>query len=367
MKSSSISVSNAMVLTPRDWLYAVVISAVIISAVYFGWGSWERYEPGPDHRETCWAELQSDYWAYMRWIRYARDHYDILLLGDSVVWGQEVSNDRTISHYLNEQLGGEKVANVGNDGLFMAGINGAVRYYGDYLNDTDVIVQCNPLWFDTPQRDLRGEKKSRYHHPRLIPQFDPRITYYHDLNTRLGYQIEHSFRVFPFVRHLMANYFDNTSISKWMNDHPYENPFAEITFMSSDVMAEKQGRGVDWETKEMDVADKPFVELDESIQLELFMDALDRIRQKGSRVFVLIGPYNQHHLVPSSRAVLFERMTELKQVFDDRGYPYYDTFSAGLPSRTFADNCHLLAEGHEIVARALAGDPRFQEWSGGTQ
>jgi len=109
------------------------------------------------------------------------------------------------------------------------------------------------------------------------------------------------------------------------------------------------------------------VDLGESIQFELFLDALDRLRRKHSRIFVLIGPYNQYQLVPRSRAILFERMTELKQILDDRGYPYYDTFSAGLSSKTYGDNCHLLAEGHEILARALVDDPRFQEWLSGVK
>ena len=110
------------------------------------------------------------------------------------------------------------------------------------------------------------------------------------------------------------------------------------------------------------MVDQPFVDLEESIQFELFLDALDRLKDKNSRVFVLIGPYNEHQLVPGSRAILFERMAELKQILDRLGYPYYDAFSAGLPSRAYADNCHLLAEGHEILARGLVHDPSFQNW-----
>lgn len=362
MKSSSISVSNGMILTTREWLAVAAATVLAACAVYFGWGHWERFKPGPDHRETCWAELQSDYWAYMRWSRYARDHHDILLLGDSVVWGQEVRNDETISHYMNTYLGDEPVANLGNDGLFMAGIDGFIHYYGDFMGDANVIVQCNPLWMDTPQRDLHGEKKAQYHHPRLIPQFDPRINYYHDLNTRMGYQVEHYIRLFPLVRHLMATYFDNKSISRWLIDNPYRNPFAAITFQSAPVMTEKQGKGIDWESKGMKASDEPFVGIHDSIQFSLFLDALDRLTAKHSRVFIMIGPYNQYQLDPSSRERLFALIADMKEEFDRRGYPYYDTFSAGLPSGVFADECHLLKEGHDILARGFVNDPRFREW-----
>lgn len=362
MKFSFTSASNAVFLGGWQWILALVISEIVISIVYFGWDSWERYEPGPDHRETCWAELQSDYWAYMRWMKKARETYNILLLGDSVVWGQEVDYDETISHYLNEYLGTTHVANMGNDGLFMAGINGIIRYYGDYLDNTKVILQCNPLWMSNPRRDLRGKKKSRYHHPRLIPQFDSRINYYHHLSTRLGYQLEHYFRVFTFIRHLMANYYENKSISSWMMDHPYEFPFATITFEAADVMAEKQGQGIDWKAKQLKRADDPFMNPDDSIQFGLFLDAIERLQEKNTSVFVMIGPYNNHYLTDQSKEKLFSMVERIKESLDERRIPYYDTFTAGLPSNAFSDSCHMLKEGHEILARKMTANQSFISW-----
>jgi len=366
MKSSSISVSNAMLLSVKEWAAAILVAGAVTGVVYFGWDSWERFEPGPDHRETCWAELQSDYWAWMRWCRVARERHDVLLVGDSVVWGQEVPNDQTISHYINKFLGDEIIANLGNDGLHMAGIGGIVSHYGDYLGDTKVILQFNPLWVSNDSRDLHGAKKSRYHHPRLIPQLDPRITYYHDLNTRLGYLAEHYFRVFPFVRHIMANYFDNTSISTWIMDHPYDNPFAAITFQAAPVMAESQGKSLDWETKEIKIADYPFVDLAESIQFECFLHAIDKLKSMNTQVFVMLGPFNDHFLTPESRERLLATIESAKTFLNERGVPYFDTIAIGLPSKTFGDSCHLLRDGHEMLGRAFASDPVFREWLAGT-
>lgn len=351
-----------MILSLREWLVTLVLFAVVTGIIYYGWDSWEHYAPGPDHRETCWAELQSDYWAYMRWCRYAKEHYDIMLIGDSVIWGQEVRNDETISHYINEFLGEDKVANLGNDGLFMAGMNGFVKYYGDHMENTNVILQCSPLWMASKRRDLRGDKTYRYHHPRLIPQFSSRIEYYHDLNTRLGYLMEYYFRVFPFMRHLMANYFENKSVSRWMMDHPYMSPFSAITFEAAPVMAEIQGRGLDWETKGIKMSEDPFVSPDESIQFECFMNAVKELKKKNAKVFILIGPYNHHYHVPESRKRLFALIDELKSIFDELGYPYYDTFQIGLPSKTFGDSCHLLKEGHSMLAKELVKDESFQKW-----
>ena len=362
MKSSSISVSNSILLSLKEWILTIALFAAICAFIYFGWNSWERFTPGKDHRETCWAELQSDYWAWMRWCHYAKEHYDVLIIGDSVIWGQEVRNDETISHYLNEFYGQDIFANMGNDGLHMAGIDGIVKYYGDYLENTNVILQFNPLWMSSEQRDLRGEKKSSYHHPRLIPQFSSRITYYHDLNQRLGYFVEHYFRVFPFMRHIMANYFENKSISNWMMDHPYRNPFSAITFEAAPVMTEIQGRGLDWESKKLKVENDPFIDISESIQFKCYLEALDILKKKNTRIFILLGPFNTYMFTPESQKKLIAMMDEVKKRFDTLGYPYFDSLNIGLTSETFGDTCHLLKEGHIILADALLKDTIFQQW-----
>ena len=362
MKSSSISVSNGILLSLKEWILTVVLFAVICAVIYYGWDNWEYYAPGKDYRETCWAERQSDYWVYMRWCRYAKEHYRVFLIGDSVIWGQEVRYDETISHYMNEFYGEEIFANVSNDGLFMAGINGFVVHYGDHLDNTNIILQFNPLWMSSERRDLRGKKKSRYHHPRLIPQLDSRITYYHDLNQRLGYLVEHHFRLFPFVRHLMVNYFENKSISNWIMDNPYRNPFTAINFVSTPVMTESQGRSLDWKTKGIKIANEPFVSVSESIQFECFLNALKELKKENAKVFILLGPFNHYYLTPESRTRLNAMMDDVKKTFDKLGYPYFDSLQLNLPSKMFADSCHLLKAGHILLAEALVKNNRFQQW-----
>lgn len=362
MKSSSISVSNEMILSLREWIITLILFAVLSTVIYYGWNKWEKYNPGPDHRETCWAEKQSDYWAYNRWIRYARNHYKLMLIGDSVIWGQEVRCDQTITHYINEYYGREIIANLGNDGLFMAGIDGIVKYYGDNLSNANVLLQLSPLWMSNIKRDLRGKEKYQYHHPRLLPLFNSRINYYHDFNTRLGYFVEHYFRLSTFVRHLMANYYDNKSISGWMMDNPYSNPFAAITFQAAPVMAESQGEGISWEEKKMKLSNDSFLNPSESVQWGFFTDAIKRLQKKNSKVFVMIGPFNQFMFTPESRGRLFTMVNEIKKDLDKMGVPYFDTFRIGLESKMFGDSCHLLKEGHMLIGKKINEDPRFQQW-----
>ena len=106
-----------MRLSLREWTVAAVIFLVACTVIQQGWYRWERFERVKDYRLPCFGERMSDYWSFVRWCRFARDQYKVSLIGDSVIWGQEVTNDQTISHHLNEQYGQEIFANMGIDGL----------------------------------------------------------------------------------------------------------------------------------------------------------------------------------------------------------------------------------------------------------
>ena len=355
--------SNSIILTGREWLITIAIFLAFSFTVYNGWYHWEKLAVEPDYRSTCWEERMSDYWAYMQWSRYARSHYKILFIGDSVIWGQEVSNTETISHYLNAQLGkNEMVANLGIDGLTDTALDGIVTYYGDFLGKTNVILQFNPLWMASPTRDLRG--KWRFHHPRLVPQLDHRITYFKNLNERVGYLFEHYLRLPPFVRHQMVNYFDNKSIAAWLMDNPYRFPLSAITFKSAPMMKEKQGLGKSWLDRKDGgkLVDEPFLSLNESIQWECYLKALAKLKKRGVNGFILLGPFNTYALTPASRERFFVMMDAIKKELDRLGFPYFDSTRDLLPSREYGDNCHALADGHAVLAEAMVKDPAFQKW-----
>lgn len=362
--------SNTFVLTGKEWLITIGIFLAISFTVYTGWRFWERIPVEKDFRATCWEARMSDYYAYSQWARYARSHYPVLLVGDSVIWGQEVNNDQTISHYLNEELGGEKVANLGIDGLTLAALDGLVTHYGGDLRDTNAIVELNPLWLSSPKRDFRGGWN--FHHPRLVPQFDRRIEYYKDTNERLGYVIEHILRIPPFVRHLMVNYYDNKSVANWLLDFPYRNPLAAINFQGAPMMKEKQGLGTDWESRIEDrtkwkPVDDPFLDPDETIQFGCFLDAIEKLKKRNVNVFVLLGPYNTWNLTPESKTKLFSMMDAIKARLDKEGIPYFDSTRDLLPSNAYADQCHALAGGHARLAEVMTRDPKFREWMNGVR
>ena len=93
--------SNDVCLSPRQWGVAVVAVAALF------WGipaAWERIEPlpaGPDYRVPY--SLGNDYWYYARTCRQLASQDEIVLVGDSVIWGHYVASDQTLSHDLNER------------------------------------------------------------------------------------------------------------------------------------------------------------------------------------------------------------------------------------------------------------------------
>lgn len=354
--------SNSIILTGREWLLTIAIFLAFSFTVYNGWYHWEKLAVEPDYRSTCWEERMSDYWGYMEWNRYAREHFKMLLIGDSVIWGQEVGNNQTISHYLNAQLGKEEAANLGIDGLTDAALNGLVTWYGDYLRSTNAIIQFNPLWMSSPTRDMR--RKSGFHHPRLVPQLDHRIVYFKDLNERVGYHFEHILKLPPFVRHQMVNYFDNKSITTWLMDNPYRCPLGAITFRAAPVMTEKQGLGTSWLDRKGGgkLIDEPFLPLNESVQWECYLKALEKLKKRDMNVFILLGPFNTYYLTSASRERFFVMMDAVKKELDSRGFPYFDSARDLLPSGEYADQCHALAGGHAILAEAMVKDPVFLKW-----
>jgi len=360
MKNSSISNSNSVILSPKEWCVTIILFVVICSIIYIGWFRWEYFEPGSDYRPRCWAERMSDYWSHYRWTRYAQSRYKVALIGDSVFWGQEVDNDQTISHYLNEHYGEEIFANMGIDGLFQTAIRGLVKYYGKYYNN--VILQFSPYWLADVNRDLRGNIK-RFRHPRIVPQFHPRIHYNnYTLNERLSYKFEHYTRIIPLVRHLIVNYFENKSVVRWMIENPYNCPFSAITFKAGEVMKESRGKSLNWETKEMKLQNHQFIPLEESVQFECFLDTIKRLKKQNVSVFIILGPYNPYILTPESRERLYSLIEDIKQYFEEKQLSYFEA-GAILPSEAFADGAgHMLYNGHDMLASDMMKDPGFSEW-----
>ncbi len=354
--------SHEVRLSARQWLVVGIAAALTLLLMPRVWPALEPFEPGPDYRIPY--ELSEDYWHFERYVGRAVSEGKTVVLGDSVVWGQYVAPDQTLTHYLNELAGEDRYVNAGVDGMHPAALAGLVRHYGGPIRNTSVVVHFNPLWMSSKRRDLQTTKEFRFNHPRLVPQFRPRIPCYRETYTnRVGIAVERALESFAWADHLRIAYFGQQDMPAWTIEHPYANPVGPL-LAGPAVTGAGQARyePVPWEERGLTAQDFQWVFPDDSLQWALFLDALATLRKRGNTVSVIVGPMNEHMVTDESR----RRYRELVALLGR------DVSSAGgrvetpplLPSRLYADVSHPLAEGYRAVALQFAGSGRVGDDGG---
>jgi hypothetical protein len=366
---------NEMQLDLRQCALAL---AVILLAVFLAprlWKRIERFDTGPDYRIPY--DLSKDYWLYQRRLEDKLDPRAIVMLGDSVVWGEYVLPDGTWSHFLNEQTGQvDQFVNGGVNGLFPLALEGLVDFYARALRHRKVILHCNLLWLSSPKADLQIDKEEPFNHSRLVPQFFPRIPCYKaDANERLGALVEREVDFNAWVNHLQNAYFGQKSILNWTlqddgGDPPrypnsYKNPLAQITLRLPSAPRDDPQRGPasprhkPW-SQNGGVTQFDWVDLDTSLQWNAFQHLLRTLRERGNDVFVILGPFNEHMVAPESRAPYRRLRDAITAWLTQNNVPHLAPEI--LPSRLYADASHPLTDGYALLAtRTLASDA-FQTW-----
>lgn len=87
---------NEMRLNWKLWLATILILGAVILLTPRIWKRVEEFEVGRDYRIPY--TLSKDYWLYQRRLQQTKTD-DILVLGDSVIWGEYVMPDGTLTHF----------------------------------------------------------------------------------------------------------------------------------------------------------------------------------------------------------------------------------------------------------------------------
>jgi hypothetical protein len=372
---SATQIVNEMRLNGRQCALAL---GIILLAVFLTprlWKSVERFDTGPDYRMPY--DLSKDYWLYQRRLQDNVDPRSIVMLGDSVVWGEYVLPDGTWSHFLNEQSGqSDKYVNGGVNGLFPLALEGLVNYYGRALHNRKVILHCNLLWLSSPKADLRTDKEERFNHSRLVPQFFPRIPCYKaDANERLSAVVQREFPFSAWVDHLQDAYFGQRSIPNWTlvddgGDPPrylnsYKNPFSQITLQvpsgprDDPQRGPKSPRHKPW-SESGGVTQFEWVDLDTSLQWNAFRRVVRTLRERGNDVFVILGPFNEHIVAEESQAPYRKLRDGVTAWLKENNIPHL--VPDALPSLLYADASHPLTEGYALLAKRTLASDDFQNW-----
>ena len=366
---------NEMRLNGRQCALAL---GLILLAVFLAprlWKSVERFDTGPDYRVPY--DLSKDYWLYQRRLEDKIDPRAIVMLGDSVVWGEYVLPEGTWTHFLNAQTGqADKFVNGGVNGLFPLALEGLVDCYGRALRNRKVILHCNLLWMSSPKADLQIDKEERFNHSRLVPQFFPRIPCYKaDASERLSAIVERELGFSAWVNHLQSAYFGQMSIPNWTleddgGDPPrypnsYKNPLARITFNVPSAPRDDPQRGpksprhIPW-SQSGGVTQFEWVDLNTSLQWNAFRRLVETLRGRGNDVFVILGPFNEHIIAPESRAPYLKLRDGVTAWLKQNNVPRL--VPDALPSLLYADASHPLTDGYALLSRRILENGDFQNW-----
>ena len=367
---------NEVRLDARQWLAAFLIVAMVLLLTPWVWGRLERFETGPDYRLPY--QLSKDYWLYGRRVSQVVNKDKVLLLGDSVIWGEYVAPDGTLSHFLNEQAGAtNRFVNLGLNGLFPLAQEGLVNYYGRSLRHEKIVVQFNLLWLTSPKADLSSEKEQHFNHSGLVSQFKPRIPCYHaDANDRLSVVVQRNVPFLQWVGHIQNAYFGQKSILSWTladdggspprYPNACRNPLAQISLTVPTAPADDPERGPKsprhkaWSTDGQGPTQFEWVSLDVSLQWRAFQRLVKELRARGDSVFVIVGPFNEHMVAEDNRPTYDKLRGEIGEWLKQNQIP--NAIPETLPSELYADASHPLTQGYQLLAKAIYADPQFQSW-----
>lgn len=336
---------------------AILIATVSLIPVV--WRGIEKFDPSTDYRLPY--SLSSDYWMFARWSKNASSEHPILIIGDSVVWGQYVSMDQTLSRHLNEQAGKDIFANVGIDGTHPAAILGLIKHYGGNISNKKVILHLNPLWMSSEKHDLSGKDEFRFNHPRLVPQFIQRPDCYRpSLSRKIGILAERSIPFFSWISHIKSNYFDNMDLQNWTIQYPYQNPLKAVTLDIPVPENQPKSRPVAWFERGMKKQNFQWVEVAKSFQWGSFKKAIGILKARKNTVFVTIGPFNPYILTDESLKRYNGMRAKMEEWLVAEGVQYLSL--SDLPSEYYADASHPLKEGYARIAEELSQMAAMREW-----
>lgn len=368
--------TNTIRLNLRQWaIVAGVILSLVISTPWI-WKHLEQFDIGTDYRIPY--DLSKDYWLYQRRMEQLEDAQQVVVVGDSVVWGEFVLSDGTLSHFLDREFGTtNRFINGGVNGLFPLALEGLIRNYGRPIHGRKVVLHCNLLWMSSPKADLQTQKEEKFNHPKLVPQFRPWIPCYRaGANVRLNHVIQRNVPLFRWTGHLQNAYFDQKSLIDWtlVDDgglppkfpNVYKNPLSQVTMVVPGAPASDPLRGLSsprhkpWSTTGEGNSQFDWVDLDTSLQWGAFQRFVRVLLDRGNDVFVVIGPFNEHTMVPENRILYRQLVAGVQDWLDAENLP--NVAPEVLPSDLYGDTSHPLTDGYALLAKRLYEQPGFRDW-----
>src|SRR5262249_13482744 len=143
-------------------------------------------------------------------------------------------------------------------------------------------------------------------------------------------------------------------IPGWTLQHPYDNPLEPLTRPLPESDDKRREDAKPWRKRGLTPVDMEWIDLKDSLQWHAFQRTVETLQRRGNRVFVLVGPFNEHMLTPTSLARYQKTKATIIAWLNQQHLPRLDPNA--LPSDLYADASHPLAAGYERLARMLVTD-----------
>ncbi|MEZ5328248.1 MAG: hypothetical protein R3F19_24650 [Verrucomicrobiales bacterium] len=373
-------VPNPFQLDGKQWFLAAAVVSIVALLIPELGSRPEIFAYPPDYRVPY--SVSKDYWLYSRHLdRAASDKAAVFVVGDSVVWGEYVRPNGTLSHFLNSQRGsaiGVNYVNAGVNGQFPLALDGLLTHYGHAIRGRKVLLHCNLLWMSSPEADLSDSKEQAFNHQPLVPQLPGSVPCYKaDIDTRIGHLLDHAVPVFAFSNHLQIAQMDSMSLPDWtlatdgnwppQYPNTYTNPLPLLLAPIPSEPVSDLERGPDsqrhrpWFDRGMKPQTYAWVPLWDSLQWAAFQRIVQRLRAWTCDVFVVLGPFNTHMIEEANRQDFDTLSSGVQQWLFENGVGY--VAPGTLPSDLYGDASHPLTGGYEELAKVLRGNDTFTTWA----
>lgn len=345
---------RGLTLRPSHWAMVLIAVSILLG----GWTLWGHSRETIAGLPRVPAERSEDYYLFREFTSHAISQEEILVLGDSVVWGLEAPADQTLASHLSAIDPDRDYSNSGVKGMHPLALQGLFDFHlPTTANSKPVLLHLNPLWLTSIERDFSSESEQTINHKDLIPQFWPNIpSYKADIESRLSKEFSNRIPVFARAKSLRFDTTQGQDLLHWSLEKPYSLPrFDSQSFESRDRIS-----GQSWVQRRLPSSSYSWVDLEKSLQWQAWLAAYESLRNRDCNVCVLLGPLNENMLQEDSRQRHLEIVSQMEQTLRNRQATVIRLPT--LPSEHYADLSHPLGVGYQSMAEAIWQDSRFQEW-----
>ena len=366
---------------PRVWLWIIVVVVLANILLPILWNNFEKRPSIENSRQPY--HLSKDYWHYEKMLEDSisqSSKIPVTIIGDSVVWGEYVDRDSTLTAYLNERSNVQntyKFLNAGINGLYPVVLKELIENYYPHNKRLPVILHYNFLWISNPEADLQDPKERTLNHSNLLPQFFHDIPPYKaPFEKRLKITVSLHIPSNRLAKHIQISYVDNKSIPNWTMDmgptwppnypNSSKNISGQFDFQNLSEHENDPSRGKhssrhkSWNRKGMQVQQDRWIDPTSSIQWPALLKLTKLLQEKNLSVFVIIGPLNKHMMDERSQNKCSHYEGLARIWLKEQGISH--VVLPTLPSELYADSSHPLSGGYNKMAEILLLSDEFSKW-----